>query len=420
MKVLVIGGGGREHAMCFRLGRSPSVEEVHCAPGNAGIAGIATCVKLADGDVPAYVKDRGIDLVAIGPEAPLVAGLANALRARKVKVFGPGAEAAKLEGSKVFAKQFMRRHGIPTADFEVVTTIAEADKAVDRFGDRIVVKADGLAAGKGVIVCRDAAEARIAARRIISERAFGSAGDRVIVERRLEGRELSLIVVTDGERYRTMIPAQDHKRLQDADEGPNTGGMGAYCPAPRIAPPSLVERIERQVVEPTLAGLREEERPLRGVLYAGLMIGPDRGIGVLEYNVRFGDPETQPQLAMMRSDLGALMAESDGGNVGSVPVEWHEGCAMTVVIAAEGYPESPRKGDAIGGLDGLDREDERIVFHAGTAIQGGKVITAGGRVLGVTARGNDLASARSAAYSMVERIGFPGMHFRRDIGAQGL
>ncbi|MBW2263951.1 MAG: phosphoribosylamine--glycine ligase [Deltaproteobacteria bacterium] len=420
MKVLVIGGGGREHAMCWKLARSPQVEEVHCAPGNAGIARDATCVKLADGDVPDYARDRGIGLVAIGPEGPLVGGMGNMLRARGFKVFGPQAKAATLEGSKVFAKQFMKRHGIPTADFDVAESFAEAEDAVRHFGDRVVVKADGLAAGKGVIVCSTIDEGVQAASTIMVDRAFGEAGRRVVVEKRLEGYELSLIAVTDGERYKMMIPAQDHKPLLDGDEGPNTGGMGAYCPARNIASPELVERIEREVIVPTLQGMREEERPIRGVLYAGLMIDGDGSLGVLEFNLRFGDPETQPQLTMMSSDLAALMLESDGGNVSNVPVTWHEGVAVTVVAAAEGYPVSPRKGDPITGLDGVEKGDERIVFHAGTSLDDGKVVVSGGRVLGITARGPDLDTARKASYDMIEKIGFKGMQYRRDIGVKGL
>jgi phosphoribosylamine--glycine ligase len=420
MKVLVIGGGGREHAMCWRLARSPQVEEVHCAPGNAGIARDATCVKLADGDVPAYARDNGIGLVAIGPEAPLVAGLGNRLRSEGFKVFGPQAKAAMLEGSKVFAKQFMKRHGIPTAEFDVAESFAEAEDAVRHFGDRVVVKADGLAAGKGVIVCSSTDEGIAAAKTIMVDRAFGEAGGRVVVERRLEGLELSLIAVTDGERYQMMIPAQDHKQLLDGDRGPNTGGMGAYCPAPRIAPPELVERVEREVIVPTLQGMSEEERPVRGVLYAGLMIDGDGAPGVLEFNLRFGDPETQPQLTMMSSDLAELMLASDGGDVSSTPVTWHDGVAVTVVAAAGGYPGSPRKGDPITGLDDVEKGDERIVFHAGTSLDGGKVVVSGGRVLGITSRGPDLATARKDAYGMVEKIGFDGMQYRTDIGVKGL
>jgi phosphoribosylamine--glycine ligase len=419
MKVLVVGGGGREHAMCWRLVRSPQVEEVHCAPGNPGIARVATCVKLGDADVPSYVKDMGIGLVAIGPEAPLVAGLGNALRQAGIRVFGPQSKAAMLEGSKVFAKQFMKRHSIPTADFDVAESHAEAVDAIEHFGDRVVVKADGLAAGKGVIVCSSVEEARGAARRIMVDRAFGDAGRRVVVERRLEGYELSLMAVTDGEKHRMMIPAQDHKRLEDGDGGPNTGGMGAYCPAPEIAPPELVARVEREVIRPTIEGMSEEERPVRGVLYAGLMVGADGSVNVLEFNVRFGDPETQPQLMMMRSDLAQLMIESDGGDVDRAEVSWHDGAALTVVAAARGYPSAPRTGDPIEGLEAVERGEERVVFHAGTRLEGGRIVTGGGRVLGITARGTDLASAREAAYEMVRGISFEGVHARTDIGARG-
>jgi phosphoribosylamine--glycine ligase len=301
----------------------------------------------------------------------------------------------------------------------VAESHAEAVDAIEHFGDRVVVKADGLAAGKGVIVCSSVEEARGAARRIMVDRAFGDAGRRVVVERRLEGYELSLMAVTDGEKHRMMIPAQDHKRLEDGDGGPNTGGMGAYCPAPEIAPPELVARVEREVIRPTIEGMSEEERPVRGVLYAGLMVGADGSVNVLEFNVRFGDPETQPQLMMMRSDLAQLMIESDGGDVDRAEVSWHDGAALTVVAAARGYPSAPRTGDPIEGLEAVERGEERVVFHAGTRLEGGRIVTGGGRVLGITARGTDLASAREAAYEMVRGISFEGVHARTDIGARG-
>ncbi len=420
MKVLVIGSGGREHALCFRLARSEQVTQVHCSPGNAGIARVARTVKLGEDEIAGYVKDQLIDLIVIGPEAPLVEGLSNRLRATGRKVFGPTAMAARLEGSKVFAKKFMERHLIPTAPFAVAASAAEAEDAAARFGKGVVVKADGLAAGKGVIVCPTHEKAVSAIGRIMRDKAFGRAGDRVVVERMLSGHELSIIAVTDGDRYRLMIPAQDHKPLLDGDSGPNTGGMGAYAPAPRLATPDLVRKVEAEIIRPTLEGMRTEENPLRGVLYAGLMIDDTGAPSVLEYNVRFGDPETQPQMTMMSSDLAALMMESDGGDVTSVPVTWHDGVAVTVVVAAEGYPDSPEMGDPITGLEEVESGDQRIVFHAGTSLVDGKVVTSGGRVLGITARDRDLACAREAAYGMVDRIGFRGMQYRKDIGQKGL
>jgi phosphoribosylamine--glycine ligase len=302
----------------------------------------------------------------------------------------------------------------------VARSVPEAQEAARRFGDGVVIKADGLAAGKGVVVCGGLEEAEAAIDRIMAKSEFGAAGDRVVVERRLSGTELSLIAVSDGERYRLMIPAQDHKQLGDGDRGPNTGGMGAYAPAPRIAPPELVGRVEREVIQRTLQGMRDEGFPLTGVLYAGLMIDQEGRPQVLEFNVRFGDPETQPQMMMLGSDLAELMVASDGGDVSRVEVEWREGAAVTVVAAAQGYPSSPRKGDPIEGIEEAERGDDRIVFHAGTALVDGRLVVAGGRVLGVTARAADLASARAAAYEMMEAIGFRGMHYRTDIAEKGL
>ena len=420
MKVLVVGGGGREHAIAWRMARSESVGEVHCVPGNPGIARIARTARVADVDVPAYAHEKGIDLVVIGPEAPLVGGLADRLRNAGIKVFGHSAAASRLEGSKVFAKSFMERHGIPTAPFAVAEDMEGAEKAIAVFGDGVVVKADGLAAGKGVVVCSDASEALAAARSILVDRAFGDAGGRILIERRIHGKELSIIAVTDGRGHRLLMPAQDHKRAMDGDRGPNTGGMGAYAPAHRLAPPDLVVRVEREVLIPAIEGMREEGTPLSGTLYAGIMVDDDGAPHVLEFNVRFGDPETQPQMLMLRSDLAELMSEADGGNVSAAPVAWHDGVAITVVIAAHGYPGAPSKGDAIEGLDGIREDESHVVFHAGTSDAGGRIVTAGGRVLGVSARAADLEGARKEAYSMVARVRFGGMHWRSDIGAGGL
>ncbi len=420
LKILLVGGGGREHAIAWRLARSPSVGEVHCAPGNPGIARVARIAAVAEPDVPAYAGDNDIDLVVVGPEAPLVAGLADRLRASGIKVFGHSAAAARLEGSKVFAKQFMERHGIPTAPFLVAESMSEAEKAVGNLGDDVVVKADGLAAGKGVIVCSEASAALAAARSMLVDREFGAAGGRVVIERRLEGHELSIIAITDGRGHRLLMPAQDHKQVRDGDNGPNTGGMGAYAPAHRLAPPELIVRVEREILVPVIEGMREEGNPLSGVLYAGIMIDEDGAPHVLEFNVRFGDPETQPQMLMLRSDLATLMTEADGGNVSRVEVSWHDGVAVTVVLAASGYPGTPRKGDAIRGLDTVVEDESHVIFHAGTVESDGKVVTAGGRVLGVSARDTDLEGARREAYGMVDRLRFEGMHFRSDIGSKGM
>jgi phosphoribosylamine---glycine ligase len=418
MKILVIGSGGREHALAWRLARDGHA--VLAAPGNPGIAEVAACHPVAVGDLAGLVGlavAERVDLVVVGPEAPLVAGLADQLRAAGVATFGPSAAGARLEGSKVFAKELFARHGIPTAEFAACATLAEAERAIDRLGGAVVVKADGLAAGKGVHVCADAGEARAAARALLEERRLGAAGARLLIERRLAGREVSILALTDGARLAVLAPAEDHKTIFDGDRGPNTGGMGTVSPA--WVPDAVVARIVGEVLEPTVRGLAAEGIEYRGVLYAGLMIDEAGTPWTLEYNCRFGDPETQPVLARLRGDLGALLAGAAAGRLPDAGLAWDERAAVCVVLAAPGYPDAPRTGDPIEGLAAVAGDPDVVVFHAGTARRGDALVTAGGRVLGVTALGDGVEAARARAYQAVSRIHFDGMQYRRDIGARG-
>ncbi|MER5354975.1 phosphoribosylamine--glycine ligase [Kitasatospora sp. NPDC002551] len=409
MKVLVIGGGAREHALCRSLSQDPAVTELHCAPGNAGIAQVATVhpVDQLDGaQVTALARGLGAELVVVGPEAPLVAGVADALRAAGVAVFGPSAEAARLEGSKAFAKDVMAAAGVPTARSYVCTTPAEAAEALDAFGAPYVVKDDGLAAGKGVVVTSDRDEAL----------AHAAACGQVVIEEYLDGPEVSLFAITDGSTVLPLQPAQDFKRALDGDQGPNTGGMGAYSPLP-WAPEGLVEEVLASVLQPTVDELRRRGTPFSGLLYAGLAL-TSRGTRVIEFNARFGDPETQVVLARLRTPLAGVLHASATGTLDQLePLRWDEGAAVTVVIAAEGYPASPRTGDPIEGLAEAEAADgTAYVLHAGTkAAEDGRVLSAGGRVLSVTATGAGLAEARERAYRAVERISLPGGQHRGDI-----
>lgn len=419
MKVLVVGGGGREHALVWKLAQSPRVEKLFAAPGNAGMAALATCVNIAADDVDgllALARQEEVDLTVVGPEAPLVAGIVDAFEAAGLRIFGPTRRAAAIEGSKVFAKELMQKYGIPTARAAVFEDAAEAKKYVRAIGAPCVVKADGLAAGKGVIVAEDVEAALDAVDAIMVRRAFGAAGARVLIEERLEGEEASILAFSDGERVVPMLPAQDHKRVFDGDQGPNTGGMGAYAPAP-VCPPEVVKRVEEEILLPAIRGLKSEGIPYRGVLYAGLMLTA-AGPKVLEFNARFGDPEAQPLLALLAGDLVEVIEAALDGRLDTVQLAWHPGAAVCVVLAAEGYPGTYRKGDVITGLGNVP--SDVIVFHAGTARRDGELVTAGGRVLGVTARGADLAEAIDRAYEAVGQIHFSGVHYRRDIGQKGL
>ncbi|MEU3493259.1 phosphoribosylamine--glycine ligase [Kitasatospora cineracea] len=409
MKVLVIGTGAREHALCRSLSQDPAVSELHCAPGNAGIARVAALhpVDQLDGAaVTALARELGADLVVVGPEAPLVAGVAEPLRAAGIPVFGPGREAAQLEGSKAFAKDVMAAAGVPTARSYVCTTPEEAAAALDAFGAPYVVKDDGLAAGKGVVVTEDRAAAL----------EHAAACERVVIEEYLDGPEVSLFAITDGSTVLPLVPAQDFKRALDGDQGPNTGGMGAYSPLP-WAPEGLVAEVLESVLQPTVDELRHRGTPFSGLLYAGLAL-TSRGTRVIEFNARFGDPETQVVLARLRTPLaGVLLAAADGTLGELEPLRWSEEAAVTVVMASEGYPASPRTGDPIEGLDAAEA-DGASVLHAGTRSgPAGEVLTAGGRVLSVTAVGADLAEARAKAYAGVAEISFKGAQHRTDIAA---
>ncbi|MFJ5546959.1 phosphoribosylamine--glycine ligase [Streptomyces sp. NPDC093225] len=409
MKVLVIGGGAREHALCRSLSLDPDVTALHCAPGNAGIAEVAELhpVDALDGaDVARLAAELGVDLVVVGPEAPLVAGVADAVRAAGVAVFGPSAEAAQLEGSKAFAKDVMAGAGVPTARSYVCTTPEEVDEALDAFGAPYVVKDDGLAAGKGVVVTSDLAAAR----------AHALACERVVIEEYLDGPEVSLFAITDGTTVLPLQPAQDFKRALDGDEGPNTGGMGAYSPLP-WADPKLVDEVMETVLQPTVDELRRRGTPFSGLLYAGLAI-TSRGVRVIEFNARFGDPETQVVLARLKTPLaGVLMNAARGTLDAEAPLNWRSDAAVTVVIASHNYPDTPRTGDPIEGLPEVAAEDapHAYVLHAGTRSEGGQVLSAGGRVLSVTATGSDLAQARDRAYKAVGRIRLDGSQHRTDI-----
>ncbi|MFE7099188.1 phosphoribosylamine--glycine ligase [Streptomyces erythrochromogenes] len=412
MKVLVIGGGAREHALCRSLSLDPDVSSLYCAPGNAGISEVAELrpVDALDGEaVAALATELGADLVVVGPEAPLVAGVGDAVRAAGIPVFGPSAEAAQLEGSKAFAKDVMAAAGVPTARSYVCTTPEEVDAALDAFGAPYVVKDDGLAAGKGVVVTEDRDAAR----------AHALGCDRVVIEEYLDGPEVSLFAITDGVTVVPLQPAQDFKRALDGDQGPNTGGMGAYSPLP-WADPKLVDEVMELVLQPTVDELRRRGTPFSGLLYAGLAI-TGRGTRVIEFNARFGDPETQVVLARLRTPLaGVLLNAAKGTLADEPPLVWRDDAAVTVVIASHNYPETPRTGDPIEGLDEVAAEDapDAYVLHAGTRREGDAVVSAGGRVLSVTATGSDLAQAREKAYTAVARIRLDGSQHRTDIAAK--
>ena len=410
MKVLVVGGGGREHALALALSRDPGVTEVHAAPGNPGSAAVATLhdVDPLAGDAVAALASRlGVDLVVVGPEAPLVAGVADDVRAAGIACFGPSAAAARLEGSKAFAKEVMAGAGVPTALARVCTTAEEAAAALDEFGPPYVVKDDGLAAGKGVVVTTDRAEALAHAARC----------ERVLVEEYLDGPEVSLFAVTDGTTVVPLLPAQDFKRALDGDAGPNTGGMGAYTPLP-WAPEGLVSEVRASVLQPTVDEMARRGTPFAGLLYAGLAL-TSTGIRVVEFNARFGDPETQPLMALLASPLGVLLSAAAQGRLHELgPLTWHDGAAVAVVLAARGYPGTPRTGDAVAGLTAAGQVDGVHVVHAGTRLDDtGTLVTSGGRVLAVTAVGADLADARAKAYAGVDAVRIAGSHFRTDIAA---
>ena len=424
MRVLVAGSGGREHALVWKIARSPLVERVYAAPGNAGMAAQSTLVpQLEAGDAEGLIRlagEEGIDLVVIGPEDPLADGVADRLREAGVAVFGPSREVARLEASKAFAREFMARHGIPHPEFRCFDELEAARSHVRERGGACVVKADGLAAGKGVSVCASAVEAERALDEMMGERRFGAAGERVVIEDLLEGEEASYYAITDGERVVTLAPAQDHKRALDGDRGENTGGMGAYTPAP-IVTQTTEKRVLEEIVHPTLRGLREEGHPYVGVLYVGLMIDGAGAPSVVEFNVRFGDPETQPLMLQMDGDLVPILDDAARGRLGPDTAVATTDAAVCVVLASSGYPRKYETGKPISGIEEAEAEADVVVFHAGTTrSESGEFTTAGGRVLGVTARGPDVATARARAYAAADRIEFEGKQLRRDIAARAV
>jgi len=418
MRVLVVGSGGREHALVWKIAQSPRVSALFAAPGNPGMAALATLVPLQVGDLDglvAFARREAIDLVVVGPEAPLVSGLVDRLSEAGVPAFGPSAAAAELEGSKAFAKEIMASAGIPTAEYEPFTDLAPALAWARGRGGQVVVKADGLAAGKGVVVCGSVDEAEQALRAILVDRVHGGAGARVVVEERLSGPEASCIGITDGQAVRMLPAAQDHKRIFDRDLGPNTGGMGAFCPTPKVDDAALDE-VRRTVLEPAVREMARRGRPFRGALYAGLMLTP-AGPKVLEFNARLGDPETQPILMRVASDLVPLLLASARGALGDVPLTIDPRAAVGVVLAGEGYPGQVTTGDQIRGADGPWPGGVQV-FHAATRLdEAGRLVTAGGRVLTVCALGDGLADAARRAYGALQRLDFRGMQYRRDIGA---
>jgi phosphoribosylamine--glycine ligase len=416
LRVHVVGGGGREHALVWALARHG--HEVSCAPGNPGIARLARIVAVKAEDVDGQVRaarEAGAELVVVGPEAPLCAGLADAMRGAGLPVFGPSMAGARLEGSKAFAKQFFARHEIPTAEFAVCESMTEVDAALARFGAQVVVKADGLAAGKGVTVCGSVEQARAAARGMIEDGVFNSAGRRVVIERKLVGREASVFAITDGERFVVLPAVEDHKAALDGDKGPNTGGMGTVSPTPSLSP-DLLERVRREVLVPTVRGLAADGISYRGVLFAGLMIAPDGTPNMLEYNCRFGDPECEVLMARWEGDPMPWLYGAAQGKLPAGEPAFSSRAAVCVVMAAPGYPENPRTGDEIRGLAEAAALPDVTVFHAGTRLDGERLVTAGGRVLAVTATGDDVAVARARAYQALGKIHWSDVHFRRDIG----
>jgi phosphoribosylamine--glycine ligase len=420
MKILVVGSGGREHALAWKLAQSERVQMVYVAPGNGGTARDARLQNVPITDLNAladFVEQNHIGLTVVGPEVPLAAGIVNLFRARGLKVFGPTKEAAQLESSKDFAKAFMKRHGIPTADYETFADAAAAHAYVDAKGAPIVIKADGLAAGKGVVVAMTLEEAHAAVDHMLSDNAFGDAGARIVIEEFLAGEEASFIVMCDGKNVLPLATSQDHKRLQDNDQGPNTGGMGAYSPAP-IVTPAMHARVMREIIMPTIHGMAKDGIQFTGFLYAGLMIDAAGNPKTLEFNCRMGDPETQPIMSRLKTDLLGVMEHAVSGTLDQVELEWDRRTAVGVVMAAAGYPDNPVKGASIHGIPA--ETPESVTFHAGTADVDGKLVASGGRVLCVVGLGDNVKMAQKQAYDAVDKIAFEGMQFRRDIGWRGL
>ena len=421
MKILVIGSGGREHAIVWKLSQSKKIEKIFCAPGNAGIGKIAELIDIKVDDIPRlldFAKNNKIDLTVVGPEAPLVKGIVDIFNENSLKAFGPSRELAMLEGSKVFSKNTMKRFKLPTADFKVFDNPADAKKYLNEKGIPIVIKADGLAAGKGVIIPKTVEEGEEAIDSIMVKKVFGDSGNRIILEDCLEGEEASMLIFTDGKTIVPLESSQDHKRIFDGDRGPNTGGMGAYSPAPVVTKDVLAYAM-KNVFRPMIDGLAKEGKIYKGVLYAGLMIGKN-GSMVLEFNVRFGDPETQAILPRLKSDLLDIMLACVDGTLDKINIKWDRSSCISVVCASKGYPDEYEKNIEIFGLEEAEKIKDVIVFHAGTKNENGKVLTNGGRVLGVTGLGKDIKTARVNAYQAISRIRFEGMQCRKDIGDKAL
>ncbi|GCL74751.1 MULTISPECIES: phosphoribosylamine--glycine ligase [Paenibacillus] len=418
MRILVVGGGGREHAICWALKKSPKVQELFCAPGNGGIAGVAECVPIQVNqfeEIAQFAIDRSIDLVVIGPDDPLSEGIVDHLEAKQIPVFGPRKNAAIIEGSKVFTKQLLKKYNIPTAAYESFDNYEDAAAYLRKQKAPIVIKADGLAAGKGVVVAQTLEEAEKALHDIMVAKVFGESGNQVVIEEFLTGQEMSILSFVDGETVRPMVPAQDHKPVFDNDKGPNTGGMGTYTPLPHI-PQSIIDEAIETIIKPTAKAMVAEGRPFCGVLFAGLMLTPN-GPKTIEFNARFGDPETQVVLPRLKTDLLDIFLAAINGCLDRMNIEWSDEAAVCVILASEGYPGSYSKGLPI---EGLDEVQDALVFHAGTAVKDGSIVTSGGRVLGVTALGRDIAEARAKAYAEADRIRFQGKHYRTDIAKKAL
>ncbi len=421
MKVLVVGGGGREHALVWKIAQSPKVSKVYCTPGNAGISEQATILPIKANDLNGLLefalKER-VDLTVVGPEEPLTKGIVDLFESKGLSIFGSSKKAAEIEGSKAFAKEMMKKYHIPTGSYEIFGDAKEAKNCIRKQGTPIVVKADGLAAGKGVIVCNTVEEAIQWVERIMVEKIFGEAGNRVVIEEYLVGEEASYIAFTDGKAILPMASSQDHKPIFDGDRGPNTGGMGAYSPAP-VVTDQVHERIHEKILRPIIQGMGEEGRPYKGVLYAGLMIH-DGNPKVLEFNARFGDPETQPVLMRMKGDIIPILEACIKGDLAGCKIEWDNRAAVCVVMASKGYPGDYEKGKPISGLKEVSRMEDVFVFHAGTASKDGQIITNGGRVLGVTGLGKDIPRAIDRTYQAVKKISWEGVHYRADIGQKAL
>jgi phosphoribosylamine--glycine ligase len=421
MKVLVIGGGGREHALVWKIAQSPLVEKIYCAPGNPGIGLLSENIDIKVDDLPgllAFAHKEEIGLTVVGPELPLSLGIVDLFEENGKRIFGARQNAAMIESSKAFSKDLMKKYRIPTAAYEVFEQVEPAVEFIDRLGIPVVIKADGLAAGKGVVIAQTRDEAIAAVTGMLKGNMFGDAGSRVVIEEFLTGEEASFLAFTDGERIIPLASAQDHKAVFDDDRGPNTGGMGAYSPAP-VVTAEIHDRVMSEVMQPTVDGMAAEGRPYRGVLYAGLMIRGQE-IRTLEFNARFGDPECQPLLMRMKSDIVPLLLAVADGDLSGMDIEWHDRAAVCVVMAAAGYPEAYPKGDEIMGLEEAGKIGDLVVFHAGTALKDGKSVTNGGRVLGVTALGPTVKDAIDLAYRGVAAISWKGVHYRRDIGRKAL